>query len=81
MRDFTQNNQCVTVVGSMTQAIRAQKVLAMASIRAEIVKADTDRTQHGCAYALSYSCREEWNVQRLLRESGILHGRRGDGGV
>lgn len=81
MRDFTQKKPCVTVIGSMTQAMRAQKVLAASSIRAEIIKAEADQSRKGCSYALSYSCSEEWNVQRILRESGVLRGRREDGGA
>ena len=53
-----QNNiyGCVAVVGSMTQALRAQKVLANAAVRADVVKADSAHTRRGCAYALSYPC-------------------------
>lgn len=71
MRNDTENKQCVTVIGSMTQAMRAQKVLASAAIRAEVIKADSSRTRRGCAYALSYSCYQEQNVQRILKDAGI----------
>ena len=62
---------CLAVMGSMTQAMRAQKVLAGAAVRAEIVKADSAHTRRGCAYALSYPCSQENNVRTILSGAGI----------
>ena len=62
---------CLAVMGSMTQAMRAQKVLAGAAVRAEVVKADSAHTSRGCAYALSYPCPQENNVRTILSSSGI----------
>ena len=68
-----QNNiyGCIAVVGSMTQALRAQKVLASAAVRADVVKADSAHTRRGCAYALSYPCSQENNVHTILAASGV----------
>ncbi len=68
-----QNNiyGCVAVVGSMTQALRAQKVLANAAVRADLIKADSAHTRRGCAYALSYPCLQENNVRTVLASAGI----------
>ena len=68
-----QNNiyGCVAVIGSMTQALRAQKVLANAAVRADVVKADSAHTRRGCAYALSYPCSQENNVRTILATAGI----------
>ena len=62
-------NGCYCVMGSMTQAMRAQRVLSGAAIRAEIVK--TDAAQRGCSYALSYSCAQSGNVRAILSRAGI----------
>ncbi len=62
---------CLAVMGSMTQAMRAQKVLAGAAVRAEVVKADSAHTRRGCAYALSYPCLQENNVRTILSGAGI----------
>ena len=62
---------CLAVVGSMTQTMRAQKVLAGAAVRTEIVKADSAHTRRGCAYALSYPCSQEGNVRTILSSAGI----------
>ena len=71
MRENSQNKQCVAVIGSMTQAMRAQKALAMAAIRSEVIKADSSKTGRGCAYGVSYSCLQEQNVNNVLKNSGI----------
>ncbi len=62
---------CLAVMGSMTQAMRAQKVLADAAVRTEVVKADPAHTRRGCAYALSYPCTQENNVRTILSSAGI----------
>ena len=63
--------KCLAVMGSMTQAMRAQKVLAGAAVRAEVVKADSAHTSRGCAYALSYPCSQENNVRTILSSARI----------
>ena len=63
--------ECFAVLGSMTQTMRAQKELANAAIRTEVVKADSAHTHRGCAYALSYPCSQENNVKTVLFGAGI----------
>ena len=62
---------CLAVMGSMTQALRAQKALLDAAVRADVVKADSAHTSRGCAYALSYPCSQEGNVRPILSAYGI----------
>ena len=62
---------CLAIMGSMTQVLRAQKVLADAAVRADVVKADSAHTRRGCAYALSYPCSQENNVRTILSSAGI----------
>ena len=69
MHDY--QSGCLAVIGSMTQAIRAQRVLANAAVRAEVVKADPGDSRHGCASALSYPCAQGANVRALLKGSGV----------
>lgn len=65
------SNECLAVIGSMTQALRAQKILGSAAIRAEVVKADSSVTRRGCAYAVSYDCRQSGNVRSVLENAGM----------
>ncbi|MBQ8310411.1 MAG: DUF3343 domain-containing protein [Clostridia bacterium] len=69
MHDY--QSGCYCVMGSMTQAMRAQRVLADAAIRADIVKSDSGESRRGCAYALSYSCAQAVNVRTVLSRAGI----------
>ena len=71
MRNYTDDQECVAVIGSMTQAMRAQNVLASAAIRAQIIKADSLQGKHGCVYALSYPCSQAGNVKRILSDAGV----------
>ena len=71
MRNQTEKNACVAVIGSMTRTMRAQSVLASAAIRAQIIKADSLQGKHGCVYALSYPCSQAGNVKRILSDAGV----------
>lgn len=71
MRNQTKNRECVAVIGSMTQSMQAQSVLAMAAVRAEIIKADSSQARRGCTYGLAYPCEQAQNVERILRNAGV----------
>lgn len=62
---------CIAVIGSVTQAMRARRALENAGVRAEVVKADSSGTRRGCAYAVSYPCAEERRVRTALQSAGI----------
>ena len=64
-----ETKECVAGVGTLTQAMQAQSVLASAAVRVEVVKADSRR--HGCAYAIQYPCEQEGNVRAILRNANI----------
>ena len=62
---------CTAVIGSMTTAQKAQKALATAAIRANVVKLDSSVTKRGCAYGVEYDCIQEANVKAVLNAFGI----------
>lgn len=62
---------CFCVIGSMTQAMKAQRILSAAAIHARVEKADSATTRRGCAYAIYYPCEQDANVRAILRQSGI----------
>lgn len=66
-----ENSECIALIGSVTQAMRAQSVLANAAIRTEVIKADSTITGRGCAYAILYPCNVEDNVRSVLQAAGI----------
>ena len=71
MRTEDGRKNCVAVIGSMTQAMKAQRALANAAIFAKVEKADSSMTRRGCAYAISYACDQEANVREILRTARI----------
>lgn len=62
---------CTAVIGSMTQAMRAQSLLAEASIRAAIVKVSSAKTTGGCAYGVDFPCTQSANVRTVLEQAGV----------
>ena len=62
---------CTAVIGSMTQAMKAQALLAEASVRASITKISSSKNQSGCVYGLDFPCMQKPNVQQVLAAGGI----------
>ena len=60
----------VALVGSMTQAQRAQKALWGAAIRAEIVKQD-EIAHRGCGYGVSFPASHQANARAILDAAHI----------
>ena len=57
-RNTTQHgSRMVAVTGSMTAALRAQRALASAAIRAEIVKSDSE-SGRGCGYGIAFAANQ-----------------------
>ena len=65
-----QQSGCIAAIGSVTQAMRAQKVLAGEAIRTNLVKT-SGNSHRGCSYALSYSCSQDANVRAILARARI----------
>lgn len=57
------------LVGSISYAIKAKRLLSKEGIFANIVK-ETDRGE-GCSYGISFPKRDEYRVQTILSFSGI----------
>lgn len=71
MGNETTRKSCLAVVGSLTQAMQAQRVLTAAAVLCHVEKADSAVTRRGCAYGVSFPCAQEAAVRRILREAGI----------
>ncbi len=67
-----ETRECIALIGSVTQAMHAQTVLAQAAIRSEVIKADSAAAAgRGCVYALVFPCSMETTVKTVLRNAGI----------
>lgn len=62
---------CTAVIGSMTQAMKAQSVLSEAAIRTGITKISSSQTHNGCAYGVDFPCTQSGNVKTVLNRAGI----------
>ncbi len=62
---------CTAVIGSMTQAMKAQTVLAEAAIRATLTKISSSKASGGCAYGVDFPCTQSGNVKMILDRAGV----------
>ena len=62
---------CTAVIGSMTQAMKAQSILSEAAIRGTLTKISSSRTMGGCAYGVDFPCTQSGNVRMILDRAGI----------
>ena len=72
---------CTATFETLTIATKAQHTLANAAIRAEVVKQDSSRSGHGCAWGVEFSCTQEGNVRRVLESARIPAKKYLDGGM
>jgi hypothetical protein len=61
---------CSAAIGSVTQAMQAQKLLASAAIPSALIKYDAQGGK-GCVYGLSFSCAQADNVRTVLSKERI----------
>lgn len=62
---------CIAASGSMTRAVRAQRALLAAGIRAEVVALSPEDTRQGCAFGVEYPCTEERRARIALRNARV----------
>lgn len=57
---------CTASIGSLTHAMKGQKLLAEVGIAGKIVKLDAGKTRKGCAYGIEFSCSELRSARSVL---------------
>lgn len=62
---------CIAEIGSMTQAMKAQSLLAEAAIPTTVVKSNSSKNSRGCAYGISFASAQSENVKSVLARAGI----------
>lgn len=63
--------RCVAAIGSMTQAIAAQRILNREGVFSEVEGVDPTRVRRGCSYGVSFPCGYEKRVRELLGKEGV----------
>lgn len=66
----TDSGKCRVSLISMTQALKAQKILASEAIPCEIVKVGVT-SRRGCSYGIEFNCNQKNNVKTVLSRAGI----------
>ena len=69
MKEFY--GECIAEIGSMTQAIKAQRILADSAIPTTVVKSNSMGSGKGCAYGVSFPCQQRENVERICMGAKI----------
>lgn len=59
------------VIGSTTQAMNAQKTLAKAAIRSDVVKISSGHSNNGCIYGIEFAPEQYRNIRYILSSYGI----------
>ena len=62
---------CTAVMGSMTNALQAQKALANAALYVSVTKVSSSSSTNGCSYGISYSCVTEQQIRAVLSNAGL----------
>ena len=63
--------ECSAEIGSVTEAMKAQKVLADAAIPSEIIKKEGSSRHRGCVFGIGFSCAQQNNVRTILGTARI----------
>ncbi len=63
--------ECSAEIGSVTEAMKAQKVLAAAAIPSEIIKKEGSSRRRGCVFGIGFSCAQKNNVRAVLSSARI----------
>ena len=61
---------CSAAIGSVTEAMRAERALAAMAIRSDVIKTERNG-RRGCIYGVSFPCAEENNVRSALGAAKI----------
>ena len=64
--------ECSAAIGSVTQAMKAQKALAEAAIPSTVIKWEASSRLRGCTYGVRYSCQQARNVQTVFAAARIV---------
>ena len=65
--------RCVIAVGSLSFAMKGQRLLGDQSIASSVVRLHPSRTKRGCAYGIELDCADVRKATDLLSGSGIRY--------
>ena len=63
---------CRLATGSMTAAMKSQRLLARSTVKVNVVKISSSDESRGCIYGIEFPCVYSGNVRTILESSGII---------
>ncbi|MBE6693252.1 MAG: DUF3343 domain-containing protein [Ruminococcaceae bacterium] len=68
---YPHGGTCTAVIGSMTNAMKAQNILASSAVFATVIKVSSIDTDSGCAYGVTFHCSQKSTVRTVLSGANI----------
>lgn len=62
---------CIYITGSVTQAMKAKRILAEHSIAVNTTKISADKSKKGCIHGIESNCQNAANIRHILHNAGI----------
>lgn len=62
---------CIYITGSITQALKAKKLLADNSIAVNTTKITSEKSKKGCVHGIEFNCNYKANIKRILHGASI----------
>lgn len=69
--NYREGAVCAAVTGSMTSAMKAQRLLTKHAIRSEVKKLGGTQKKSGCVYGVSFDCALLGNISSIFDDLGI----------
>ena len=71
INSYNGGSLCRLASGSMTAAMKSQRLLAKNAIRVNVVKIATNQNDKGCVYGIEFPCVLSGNIRSMLEQGGI----------
>ena len=75
MNNFYSNTMqralCTLSLGSMTQALKAKRLLSRSDISVSVKKLSTSDRDRGCVYGIEFPCELSGNIKAILAKNGM----------
>lgn len=65
------NAGCSAVMGSMTSAMKAQRLLSKHALRSSVIKISPSTQNKGCIYGIEFDCAISVRVRQTLSDANI----------
>ncbi|MBO5883451.1 MAG: hypothetical protein J6Q78_03495 [Clostridia bacterium] len=70
-RRYMDNDPCYASMTTLTNAMKAQRLLSLNAIPSNVIKNQDLDSKRGCAYRITFSCGQERNVRAIFEKEGV----------